>query len=132
MITPWLTIVGIGEDGLYGLSPAARAALAGAEIVFGGARHLDLAGPAIHGEQIAWTTPFTNSIEAVLAARGRKVCVLASGDPFNYGVGATLSRHVDPAQLPSPGEILAAMTQNAVGGEGYDKAWPERAKATMW
>lgn len=41
-------------------------------------------------------------------------------------------RHVDPAQLPSPGEILAAMTQNAVGGAGYDKAWPERAKATMW
>ena len=113
MTVPWLTIVGIGEDGLYGLSPAARAALAGAEIVFGGARHLDLAGPAIHGEQIAWTTPFTNSIEAVLAARGRKVCVLASGDPFNYGVGATLSRHVDPAQMlviphPSAFSLAAA------------------------
>ncbi len=113
MTTPWLTIVGIGEDGLYGLSPAARAALAGAEVVFGGARHLELAGPAIHGEQIAWTTPFTNSIDAVLAARGRKVCVLASGDPFNHGVGATLSRHVDPAQMlviphPSAFSLAAA------------------------
>jgi len=40
--------------------------------------------------------------------------------------------HVDPASLPSPGQILAAMTGNAVGGAGYDKAWPERAKASMW
>lgn len=41
-------------------------------------------------------------------------------------------RHVDPATLPTPGEILARMTENQVGGESYDKAWPERAKATMW
>ncbi|SMQ75897.1 hypothetical protein SAMN06295905_2447 [Devosia lucknowensis] len=41
-------------------------------------------------------------------------------------------RHVDPATLPTPGEILASMTQNQVGGESYDKAWPERAKQTMW
>ena len=114
MNPPWLTIVGIGEDGLYGLSPAARAALAGAEIVFGGARHLELAAPAIHGEQIAWTTPFSNSIDAVLAARGRKVCVLASGDPFHYGVGATLSRHVDPAQMlviPQPSAFSLAASR---------------------
>ena len=42
------------------------------------------------------------------------------------------ARHIDPATLPSPGQILAAMSENAVGGEPYDKAWPERAKATMW
>lgn len=41
-------------------------------------------------------------------------------------------RHVDPASLPTPGQILAAMTAEEVGGERYDKAWPERAKATMW
>lgn len=41
-------------------------------------------------------------------------------------------RHVDPATLPTPGQILAGMTENAVGGDPYDKAWPERAKATMW
>lgn len=113
MSTPWLTIIGIGEDGLYGLSPAARTALANAEIVFGGARHLELAAPAIHGEQHPWQTPLSASIDAVLAARGRKVCVLASGDPFHYGVGATLSRHVDPAQMqviphPSAFSLAAA------------------------
>lgn len=41
-------------------------------------------------------------------------------------------RHVDPTTLPTPGEILAAMTDNQVGGDSYDKAWPERANATMW
>lgn len=99
MSAPWLSIVGIGEDGLYGLSPSARTALAGAEFVFGGARHLALAGPAIKGEAREWQTPFSTSIDAVLALRGRRVCVLASGDPFHYGVGATLSRHIDPTQM---------------------------------
>lgn len=40
--------------------------------------------------------------------------------------------HIDPKSLPTPGEILAAMTENAVGGQAYDQAWPERAKQTMW
>ena len=42
------------------------------------------------------------------------------------------ARHLDPKSLPTPGEILAGMTDNQVGGESYDKAWPERAKQTMW
>jgi len=41
-------------------------------------------------------------------------------------------RHVDTSTLPTPGEILAAMTENQVGGEVYDQAWPERASQTMW
>lgn len=40
--------------------------------------------------------------------------------------------HVDPATLPTPGAILAALTADRVGGEAYDQAWPERAKKTMW
>jgi len=42
------------------------------------------------------------------------------------------AKHLDPKSLPTPGEILASMTNNTVGGESYDKAWPERAKSTMW
>ncbi|WP_137151292.1 precorrin-6y C5,15-methyltransferase (decarboxylating) subunit CbiE [Devosia sp. FKR38] len=95
----WLSIVGIGEDGLDGLGNAARAAIAEAEIVFGGARHLALAAPVITGTPQAWLSPFSASIEAVLAQRGRKVCVLASGDPFHFGVGATLVRHIDASQM---------------------------------
>lgn len=41
-------------------------------------------------------------------------------------------RHVDPRALPTPGEILAALSEGAVGGRPYDEAWPERAKATLW
>ncbi len=39
---------------------------------------------------------------------------------------------VDPKQLPSPGQILAAMSEDRVGGEQYDQEWPERARQTMW
>jgi len=95
----WLSIVGIGEDGLDGLGLTARAAIAEAELVFGGARHLDLAGSIITGEAHPWLSPFSASIDAILSERGRKVCALASGDPFHYGVGATLSRHVDASQM---------------------------------
>jgi uncharacterized protein len=42
------------------------------------------------------------------------------------------AKHLDPKSLPTPGEILASMTDNQVGGDAYDKAWPERAKQTMW
>jgi len=41
-------------------------------------------------------------------------------------------KHVDAKALPTPGKILAATTQNRVGGEAYDKEWPARAKTSMW
>lgn len=42
------------------------------------------------------------------------------------------ARHVDPAALPTAGQILAALSDNRVGGAAYDREWPERAKASMW
>lgn len=76
-----------------------------ADIVFGGARHLALAGAAVKGEARAWPSPFARGIDAVLALRGRNVCVLASGDPFLHGVGATLARQVPAEEMrafPAP------------------------------
>lgn len=107
----WLSVVGIGEDGLAGLGEAARAAIAEAEVVFGGARHFDLAAGAITGETRQWLSPFSDSIDAVVALRDRKVCVLASGDPFHHGVGATLARRIDASQLrvfPHPSSFSLA------------------------
>jgi precorrin-6Y C5,15-methyltransferase (decarboxylating) len=107
----WLTIVGIGEDGLAGLGDAAKAAIAGADHVFGGARHLELAAPAIKGSVHPWQSPFSASIDAVLALRGQPVCVLASGDPFQHGVGATLARHTRPDEMrvyPHPSSFSLA------------------------
>jgi uncharacterized protein len=41
-------------------------------------------------------------------------------------------KRIDPRSLPTPGQILADMSENRVGGEDYDRAWPERARQTMW
>ena len=98
MTAPWLTVVGIGEDGLDGLSPAARAVVEGAAVLVGGARHLDLV-PALHAERIRWTT-LEETLSAIAARRGRAgVVVLASGDPMLYGLGATLARRFEPAEM---------------------------------
>jgi hypothetical protein len=42
------------------------------------------------------------------------------------------ARHADPASLPTPGAILAAMSAGAAGGDAYDREWPARAAQTMW
>jgi precorrin-6Y C5,15-methyltransferase (decarboxylating) len=107
----WLSIVGIGEDGLDGLSAAARGLIGGADIVFGGRRHLALAAPLIRGAARAWPSPFDGAADEVSRHSGRQVCVLASGDPFHYGVGAVLARHIDPRQmivLPAPSAFSLA------------------------
>jgi len=107
----WLSIVGIGEDGVDGLTPIARNLVQAAEIVFGGQRHLTLAAPLIRGAARPWRSPFEEAIEEVLAQRGRDVCVLASGDPFVYGVGSVLLRHVDPREtvaVPAPSTFSLA------------------------
>ncbi len=90
MAEPWLTIIGIGEDGLSGLSPASRKAIEQADSIFGGPRHLELAGTS--GRARPWPVPF--SVEPVLAERGRNVVVLASGDPFWHGAGGKLAGHL--------------------------------------
>ena len=112
--SPWLSIVGIGEDGLSGLGENARQAIGRAEIVFGGQRHLDLAAAAISGEARAWPQPFDAAMTDVLAQRGRKVCVLASGDPFFFGVGVTLARHLEPSEFttyPAPSAFSLAASR---------------------
>lgn len=106
---PWLAVVGVGEDGAAGLGAAARALIAGAEVVFGGRRHLALAGALVRGAARPWPSPFDPA--GVLACRGRPTCVLASGDPFLHGVGATLARHVPPGEMtvvPAPSAFSLA------------------------
>lgn len=107
----WLTIIGIGEGGLDDLSPRAHALIHAAELVFGGARHLALAERLILGQAVPWPSPFDPAMTALCAARGRRVCVLASGDPFLFGVGATIARRIDAAEmevLPSPSAFSLA------------------------
>ena len=108
-MSPWLTVVGIGEDGFKGLGRNARHALLGASRIFGSPRQLDLLPPCIRGERQQWPSPF--SLEPVLSQHGAAVCVLASGDPMLFGVGASLARQVAPEQmqvLPSPSSYSLA------------------------
>ena len=101
----WLSLIGVGEDGIEGLSPAARRLVAQAEFVFGGARHLALVDGLGSGARLAWPSPLSDAVPAILERRGRAVCVLASGDPFFYGVGSLLTPHVDIDEivcLPAP------------------------------
>jgi precorrin-6B C5,15-methyltransferase / cobalt-precorrin-6B C5,C15-methyltransferase len=105
----WLSIVGIGEDGVDGLSPAARQLIQSAQIVFGGKRHLQLAAPLLKGAVRPWPTPFAPN--EVLEYRHQPVCVLASGDPFVFGVGSVLARHVEAQEMlvmPSPSAFSLA------------------------
>ena len=90
----WLSIVGIGEDGVDGLSPVARKLVASAELVVGGKRHLGLAADLIRGRTVAWPSPIGDALPEIEKHRGRPVVVLASGDPFHYGVGDLLLRAI--------------------------------------
>jgi len=110
----WLSIVGIGEDGIDGLSAAARELIQSAEIVFGGSRHLALAAPLIRGTQRSWLRPFERNVAEVLAHRGQAVCVLASGDPFLHGVGNLLAGHVaaeETSVAPAPSAFSLAASR---------------------
>jgi precorrin-6Y C5,15-methyltransferase (decarboxylating) len=107
----WLAIVGIGEDGAEGLSPAARALIANARLVIGGKRHLALADGLPNAERMTWPSPIAESIPAILAHRGEPVAVLASGDPYCFGVGALLSAHVPVEEtvcVPAPSSLSLA------------------------
>lgn len=108
-MAPWLTVTGINEDGFKGLGKNARHALLAASQIFGSQRQLDLLPACIRGERRLWPSPF--SLDAVLALRGEPVCVLASGDPMFFGVGASLARQVpstDMQVLPAPSSCSLA------------------------
>ncbi len=97
-MTKWLSVVGIGEDGLAGLAPAARALVDGAEVLIGGERHLAMV-PENSAERHTWPSPLSELVEGIAEMRGRRVCVLATGDPMFFGIGTTLSRSVPADEM---------------------------------
>lgn len=97
-MTAWLAVIGLGEEGWDGLSGAARSLIDGAELVVGGTRHLSLI-PKIERETLAWKSPLADTLPEIARWRGRRVAVLASGDPLCYGVGALLARHFDTEEM---------------------------------
>ncbi len=102
----WLSIIGINENGVDGLSVQARELIASAALIVGGTRHLELANDLIKGKSEIWESPLEKSIEKILSYLGlKKIVVLASGDPFCYGIGATLARYIPIEEMlviPAP------------------------------
>ncbi|CAN2534035.1 Precorrin-6Y+C(5,15)-methyltransferase+[decarboxylating] [Methylocapsa aurea] len=106
----WLSLIGLGEDGVEALTPAARALIADAALIVGGARHLELIGPQ-KGETLRWPSPLSAAMETILAHRGAPTVVLASGDPFFFGVGDIIARNVAVEEilcLPAPSAFALA------------------------
>jgi precorrin-6Y C5,15-methyltransferase (decarboxylating) len=106
----WLAVIGIGEDGLAGLSAAARTLVETAETLVGGTRHLAMV-PLGNTERLLWQRPLGDTITAIAARRGSRVTVLASGDPLWYGVGSLLARHFPREEmtiLPQPSAFSLA------------------------
>lgn len=97
MSQPWLHIIGIGEDGVDGLAPATRAVLDAAEVIVGGKRHHEMLDT--EAERLAWPSPFNSLIAELEARRGKRVAVLATGDPLWFSVGAKIGRHFDASQI---------------------------------
>jgi precorrin-6Y C5,15-methyltransferase (decarboxylating) len=106
----WLSIIGLGEDGLEGLTPSARALVDSAETVVGGARHIGMLGT--HGaERLTWEIPLARTVHEIAKRRGKRVTVLASGDPMWFGIGVTLARKFPRDEmtiLPQPGALTLA------------------------
>ncbi|MEL6690637.1 MAG: precorrin-6y C5,15-methyltransferase (decarboxylating) subunit CbiE, partial [Pseudomonadota bacterium] len=97
-MSAWLHIVGIGEDGMDGLAPATRAIVEAAEIIVGGDRHHRLSD-SVTAERVAWPSPFDALISLLQSLKGRRVVVLATGDPLWFSVGARIGRDIPPEQI---------------------------------
>ncbi len=110
----WLSIIGIGEDGLAGLSPIAVSFLNKAKIIFGGERHLSMLPPDNNCEKIPWKSPFPTSITEIISRRGQAVCILASGDPLCYGVGTNILKDINISEvtiIPAPSAFSLACSR---------------------
>ncbi|WP_238123270.1 MULTISPECIES: precorrin-6y C5,15-methyltransferase (decarboxylating) subunit CbiE [unclassified Xanthobacter] len=121
---PWLTIIGVGEDGLEGLAPASRAVLERAQVIMGPPRHLALV-PDLGQERLPWPVPFAAGLPLLQAQRGRRVVVLASGDPFWFGAGSVIARvlHADEWRaLPGPSTFALAAAR---------RGWPLEQTACL-
>jgi precorrin-6Y C5,15-methyltransferase (decarboxylating) len=97
-MTQWLHIIGIGEDGLDGLSVSARRCIASADYILGGKRHHALISES-SAERINWPSPFDALVSKLETLRGKKVVVLASGDPLWFSVGNKIAASFDAGEI---------------------------------
>lgn len=109
---PPVQVIGMGmEPGAFG--PAARAALARAELLIGAAAHL-AALPELTAEKRPYPSPMSGLWDLLQTNAGRRIALLASGDPLFFGIGNTLLRYLPPEHLvfhPNVSSIQAAFAR---------------------
>ncbi|WP_299901538.1 precorrin-6y C5,15-methyltransferase (decarboxylating) subunit CbiE [uncultured Ruegeria sp.] len=113
--SPWLTVLGLGEDGFDGLSPASRQVLDRADVIMGPPRHLSLL-PETGTERVEWPAPFSDGLPILKGLRGRQTVVLASGDPFWFGAGSVIARNFDAGEWTAlPGQSTFSLAAARLG-----------------
>lgn len=107
-----LVVVGVGADGWPGLAGESRRRVLEAEVVLGGARHLELLPPAPDQVRVPWPSPLREQLPRLLGGyAGRRIVVLASGDPLVSGIGSTLIEILGSEAV----EIVPALSSVALG-----------------
>jgi precorrin-6B C5,15-methyltransferase / cobalt-precorrin-6B C5,C15-methyltransferase len=97
-MTPWLTIIGIGEDGWDGLSAIARDAIHSAAHVIGSSRTLAMLQPS-SAKRHEWPQPFSAVVEQLKPLYGHPTVILATGDPMNFGVARKILTFIPKAEV---------------------------------
>jgi precorrin-6B C5,15-methyltransferase / cobalt-precorrin-6B C5,C15-methyltransferase len=97
-MSQWLSIIGVGEEGLEGLPPVTRQLIDRAQVLVGGERHLAMV-PNGSAQRLTWASPLSQTVEEIKRQRGRNVVVLATGDPMWFGIGVTLARHIAAEEM---------------------------------
>ena len=112
---PWLTIIGIGDNGWESLTLEQQRKITQADVIFGGRRHLDFLPTDLRATLQAWPSPFSKGIDNLLGYRysGLNIVILASGDPMHFGVGVTLAKRLPIEEMtvlsnPSSFSLAAA------------------------
>ncbi len=130
MNAPWLWVIGIGDDGLEGLSALSRGLIDRAEAIAGGHRHLSML-TADERPRIPWTSPLSNSIDQLLSWRGRPVAILASGDPMCYGIGVTLRDRLWAIGLDPQTEMIIQPVPSAFSWACSRLGWASHEVETL-
>jgi precorrin-6Y C5,15-methyltransferase (decarboxylating) len=97
-MSQWLSIIGVGEEGLEALPPATRQLIDRAQVLVGGERHLAMV-PNGSAQRLTWASPLSQTVEEIKRQRGHNVVVLATGDPMWFGIGVTLARHIAAEEM---------------------------------
>ncbi|GAB4586558.1 precorrin-6y C5,15-methyltransferase (decarboxylating) subunit CbiE [Nocardia sp. IFM 10818] len=133
-----LVVAGIGADGWDGLGGQARRAIAAAEVLMGSARQLALVSDSeSDAERVTWPSPLVPALPGLLERyAGRRVCVLASGDPMFFGIGVTLAKLVGAQALrvlpqPSSAALACARLGWALAGTPVVSAVGRRLETVL-